>query len=175
MSAEIFTAVPEETVSPADCLRLLKSCDLTLATAESCTGGLIAQRITAVPGASAVYRGGIVSYWTELKASILGVSRNLLDRDGAVAESTARAMAEGAQRITGAETAVSVTGVAGPDSDERGNPVGRVFVGLAAPGRTFCRHLELGALTREEIRDAAARHAFAMLARYLNREDPEVH
>lgn len=175
MSAEIFTAAPEEAASPADCLRLLKSCGLTLATAESCTGGLIAQRITAVPGASAVYRGGIVSYWTELKASVLGVPRSLLDRDGAVAESTARAMAEGVCRITGAETAVSVTGVAGPDSDERGNPVGRVFVGLAVPGKTFCRHLELGTLTREEIRDAAARHAFAMLAGYLNREELKTH
>lgn len=163
----IFTTLPKESVSPAECLKLLKSQKLTLATAESCTGGLIAQRITAVSGASAVYRGGVVSYWTAVKASVLGVPRELLDRDGAVAESTARAMAEGACRITGAEIAVSVTGVAGPGSDERGNPVGRVFVGFAVPGRTFCRHLELGALSREEIRDAAARHAFAMLAQYL--------
>lgn len=162
----VYTAAPERDFSPAECLELLKAQNLTLATAESCTGGLIAQRITAVPGASAVYRGGVVSYWTSVKAAVLGVPQSLLDRDGAVAESTARAMAEGACRITGAEIALSVTGVAGPDSDERGNPVGRVFVGLAAGGKTFCRHLELGDCSREEIRDAAARHAFSLLAEH---------
>lgn len=163
----VYSAAPEGRCAPAECLALLRERHLTLATAESCTGGMIAQRITAVPGASAVYRGGVVSYWTSVKASVLGVPQALLDRDGAVAESTARAMAEGACRITGAETAVSVTGVAGPDSDERGNPVGRVFVGLALSGKTFCRHLELGARTREEIRDIAARHAFSMLLEFL--------
>ena len=165
----LFTAAPEGALSPAACLSLLKARKLTLATAESCTGGLIAQRITAVPGASGVYRGGVVSYWTQVKASVLGVPQEILDRDGAVAESTARAMAEGARRITGAEVAVSVTGVAGPDSDERGNPVGRVFVGLAAPEETLCRHLELGAQSREKIRDAAARHASDMLAQYAGK------
>ena len=102
---------------PAVCLALLKEKNLTFATAESCTGGQIAQEITALPGASAVYRGGVVSYWTEMKASVLGVPRDILDQHGAVSEPTARAMAEGARRLTGADFALSVTGVAGPDPD----------------------------------------------------------
>lgn len=158
---------------PEQCLKLLKERNLTFATAESCTGGLIAENITALPGASAVYRGGVVSYWTTVKAAVLNVPQNLLDRDGAVADSTARAMAEGARKITGADFAVSVTGVAGPDADERGNPVGRVFVGLAAPEETFCRHLELGNQRRERIRGIAANHAFDMLRRRLTGLDPE--
>ena len=127
---------------PAACLSLLKERGQTFATAESCTGGLLSQEITALPGSSAVYRGGVVSYWTAVKASVLGVPQDILDAHGAVSEPTARAMAEGARRLTGADFALSVTGVAGPDPDERNNPVGRVFVGLAAPTGTYCRHLE---------------------------------
>ena len=106
------------------CFHLLKERDLTLATAESCTGGRVAERITALPGVSSVYRGGVVSYWTSVKADVLGVPQAILDQHGAVSEETARAMAEGARRITGADIGVSVTGVAGPDRDERDNPVG---------------------------------------------------
>ena len=152
---------------PAACLALLKERGQTFATAESCTGGLLSQEITALPGSSAVYRGGVVSYWTEIKASVLGVPQDLLDQHGAVSEPTARAMAEGARRLTGADFALSVTGVAGPDPDERNNPVGRVFVGLATPTGTYCRHLELGRRQRTRIRDLAANHAFDLLRRYL--------
>ena len=152
---------------PAACLALLKEKSLTFATAESCTGGQISQEITALPGSSAVYRGGVVSYWTELKASVLGVPQDILDQHGAVSEPAARAMAEGARALTGADFALSVTGVAGPDPDERNNPVGRVFVGLAAPDGTYCRHLELGRRQRARIRDLAANHAFDLLRRYL--------
>ena len=152
---------------PAVCLALLKEKNLTFATAESCTGGQIAQEITALPGASAVYRGGVVSYWTEMKASVLGVPRDILDQHGAVSEPTARAMAEGARRLTGADFALSVTGVAGPDPDERNNPVGRVFVGLATPTATYCRHLELGRRQRLRIRDLSVNHAFDLLRRSL--------
>ena len=148
-------------------VRTLKEKGLTIATAESCTGGLLSQEITALPGSSAVYRGGVVSYWTEIKASVLGVPQDLLDQHGAVSEPTARAMAEGARRLTGADFALSVTGVAGPDPDERNNPVGRVFVGLATPTGTYCRHLELGRRQRARIRDLAANHAFDLLRRYL--------
>ena len=152
---------------PAACLALLKERGQTFATAESCTGGLLSQEITALPGSSAVYRGGVVSYWTAVKASVLGVPKDILDRHGAVSEPTARAMAEGARKLTGADFALSVTGVAGPDPDERNNPVGRVFVGLAAPTGTYCRHLELGRRQRARIRDLAANHAFDLLRRYL--------
>ena len=151
----------------AVCSSLLLERGLTLATAESCTGGLIARRITALPGASRVYRGGVVSYWTEVKAAVLGVPQDILDQYGAVSEPTARAMAEGARRITGADIAVSVTGVAGPDPDERGNPVGLVFIGLATPDGTFCRRTESGRRTRDRIQDLSANHALDMVRRYL--------
>ena len=149
------------------CMEELLKKHLTLATAESCTGGLVARRITALPGASKVYRGGVVSYWTEVKAAVLGVPQKTLDTYGAVSEQTARAMAEGARKITGAEIAVSVTGVAGPDPDERNNPVGLVFIGLATPEGTFCRRTESGRRRRDRIQDLAANHALDMVRRYL--------
>lgn len=151
----------------AVCVRLLKEKGLTLATAESCTGGRVAERITALPGVSAVYRGGVVSYWTQVKAGVLGVPQAILDAHGAVSEETARAMAEGARRVTGAEIAVSVTGVAGPDPDERGVPVGIVYIGLATPDGTFCRPLDLGMRRRDRIQDLASNHALDVVRRYL--------
>lgn len=149
------------------CLHLLKEKGLTFATAESCTGGQIAQRITALPGASGVYRGGVVSYWTEVKASVLGVPQSLLDQYGAVSEPTARSMAQQARAITGAELAVSVTGVAGPDKDERGVDVGIAYIGLATPEGTWCRKMDIGPHSRSRIQAAAANHAFDLLRRYL--------
>ena len=149
------------------CLELLLEKNLTFATAESCTGGLIAQRITAIPGSSAVYRGGVVSYWSSVKADVLGVPQDLLDKYGAVSEPVARAMAEGARRVTGADLAVSVTGVAGPDSDERGNPVGLVYIGLSTPDGTFCRKMEPARRKRDRIRGLAANHAYDLLRRWL--------
>lgn len=152
----------------AACSALLRERGMTLASAESCTGGQIAQRMTALPGASQVYRGGVVSYWTDMKADVLGVSREILGRYGAVSEQTARAMAQGARRITGADAAVSVTGVAGPDPDERGNGVGLVFIGLDTPEGTFCRRCDFGRRRRDRIQELAANHAFDLLRRYLS-------
>ena len=149
------------------CFRLLKEKNLTLATAESCTGGRVAERMTALPGVSAVYRGGVVSYWTSVKADVLGVPQETLDAHGAVSEETARAMAEGARRVTGADIAVSVTGVAGPESDERGVPVGIVYIGLATPDGTFCRPLDLGKRRRDRIQDLSSNHALDVVRRYL--------
>ena len=149
------------------CLQLLKERGLTFATAESCTGGQIAQRITSLSGASAVYRGGVVSYWSSVKADVLGVPQELLDEYGAVSEPVARAMAQGARRITGADLAVSVTGVAGPDSDERGNPVGLVYIGLATPEGVFCRKMTSGRRRRDRIQALASNHAFDVIRRYL--------
>ena len=149
------------------CFRLLNEKGLTLATAESCTGGRVAERITALPGVSAVYRGGVVSYWTSVKADVLGVPQETLDAHGAVSEETARAMAEGARRVTGADIAVSVTGVAGPESDERGVPVGIVYIGLATPDGTFCRTLDLGKRRRDRIQDLSSNHGLDVVRRYL--------
>jgi nicotinamide-nucleotide amidase len=149
------------------CMGLLVSKNLTFATAESCTGGAVAQRITALPGASKVYRGGVVSYWTDVKAAVLGVPQEILDTYGAVSEECAKAMAEGARRVTGADIAVSVTGVAGPDADERGVPVGIVYIGLATPDGTFFRSCDFGRRRRDRIQGLATNHAFDVLRRYL--------
>ena len=149
------------------CFTLLKERGWTFAAAESCTGGQIAARITALPGSSAVFRGGVVSYWSEVKADVLGVPQEILDTYGAVSPQCAKAMAEGVRRLTGAEIAVSVTGVAGPDSDERGNPVGRVYIGLATPEGTFCRETNQGKRQRERIQRMSASHAYDMMRRYL--------
>ena len=145
---------------------LLKEKGLTLGTAESCTGGLAAKRFTDLPGASAVFRGGVVSYATEVKHTVLGVDQALLDEYGAVSEPTARAMAEGARKVLGCDLALSFTGVAGPDPDERDNPVGLVFIGLATPEGTWVRqvHLTMG---RQRIRHIAASHGFDLVRRYL--------
>ena len=145
----------------------LKEKGLTLGTAESCTGGLVAKRFTDLPGASAAFRGGVVSYATEVKHTVLGVDQALLDQYGAVSEPVARAMAEGARRVLGCDLALSTTGVAGPDPDERGNPVGLVFIALATPEGTWVRqvHLSMG---RQRIRHIAASHGFDLARRYLN-------
>ncbi|MGM9661949.1 MAG: competence/damage-inducible protein A [Oscillospiraceae bacterium] len=145
---------------------LLREKGLTLAAAESCTGGLIAKRMTDLAGASRVFRGGVVSYVNEVKAAALGVPQETLDTYGAVSAETAKAMAEGVRALCGSDLAVSVTGVAGPDKDDRGNEVGTVFIGLAAEGETQVTRLQLGG-RRERIRTAAANHALDLLRRRL--------
>ena len=150
------------------CVSGLRERGLTLATAESCTGGRLAARLTAIPGVSAVYRGGVVSYWTQIKADVLGVPADTLDAYGAVSEPTARAMAECVCRVTGAPVGVSVTGVAGPDRDERGVDVGIVYIGLATPDGTFCRALDLGNRRRDILQNLAGNHAFDLLRRWLS-------
>ena len=147
-------------------VQLLKERHLTFSAAESCTGGLIAKRVTDVPGASAVFMGGVVSYTNGVKAAVLGVPEVLLEQYGAVSAPVAKAMAEGVRRITGSDLAVSVTGVAGPDKDDRGNDEGTVFIGFAAPEETTVRELHLGT-GRDRVRTLAAHHAFDILRRYL--------
>ncbi|MBP1737206.1 MAG: competence/damage-inducible protein CinA [Oscillospiraceae bacterium] len=145
---------------------LLKEKGLTLGTAESCTGGLIAKRITDMAGVSAVFRGGVVSYTNAVKQNVLGVSAELLAEHGAVSEPVAKAMAEGARRVLGCDLAVSATGVAGPDSDDRGNPVGLVYVALSTPESCTVQKLSLGA-ERGRIRTTAANYALDLVRRYL--------
>ena len=114
--------------------RLVARCQergVTLAMAESCTGGLVAARITAVPGASAVFWGGVVSYANEVKRGLLGVPQAVLESVGAVSAECAEAMAAGARERLNADVAVSVTGIAGPDGGTPQKPVGLVYVGLA--------------------------------------------
>ena len=162
---ELIYAVDEDSLE-AVCLRLLTERGLTFTAAESCTGGLIAKRITDLPGASRVFMGGVVSYTNEVKAGVLGVPRALLEEYGAVSEPVAAAMAEGARRVCGADIAVSVTGCAGPDPDERGTPVGTGFVGFAARGLTLVKPIQMGH-DRAWGRVYAASTAFDLLRRYL--------
>ena len=156
-------------------LELLKEQGKTLGTAESCTGGLIAKRITDLSGASSALKGGIVSYTNEVKINVLGVSPELLEEKGAVCAEVAAAMAQGARKVLDCDFAVSATGVAGPNSDERDNPVGLVYVALTDGTDTWVRKLELGGRLsrRDRIRTLAANHAFDMLRRRLSGLDPE--
>lgn len=148
--------------------QLLRQRRLTLSAAESCTGGLIAKRMTDLPGASQVFRGGVVSYVNPVKAGVLGVPQALLDQYGAVSDPVARAMAEGCRRICGSDFALSVTGVAGPDRDERNNEVGTVYIALAYDGGVLCRKFSCGkGRGRDRVRSAAAQHAFDLLRRHL--------
>lgn len=148
------------------CLALLKEKGQTFACAESCTGGLIAKRVTDLPGASAAFKGGVVSYWSEVKRDVLGVPQELLDTYGAVSEPVARSMAQGVRRATGSDWAVAVTGVAGPDPDDRGNPVGLVYVALSGEGVDHVREVHANG-PRGRIRQVAANHAFDLLRRQL--------
>jgi len=149
-------------------LALLKEKNLTLSFAESCTGGLLSKRITDLPGASAVFKGGVVSYTNEVKSGLLGVPQALLAQYGAVSEPVAIAMAQGCRRACGSDLALSVTGVAGPDSDERGNPVGTVYLALASEEGTVCRRLDIKfGRSRGHIRHLAGHHAFDMIRRKL--------
>lgn len=134
----------------------------TLATAESLTGGSIGALLTGVPGASLAYRGGLIVYATDLKASLAGVAAETLARDGAVAESTAAELATGAARRCAATWGLSATGVAGPDRQE-GHPAGTVFVGLAGPDRPAeVRRLALSG-DRAAIRRQTCAAAFELL------------
>lgn len=152
--------------------RLCRDRHLTLSAAESCTGGLIAKRLTDVPGASQVFLGGVVSYTNGVKNHVLGVPASLLESCGAVSAPVARAMAVGVRVLTGSDLALSVTGLAGPDGDDRGNPVGTVFTALFTPEGTFVRRLTLGG-DRARIRTLSAHHALDLLRRYLTHQMTE--
>jgi nicotinamide-nucleotide amidase len=129
---------------------------LTVATAESLTGGLVCAALVSVPGASAVLRGGVIAYATELKAALLGVPADLLSARGAVDPEVAAAMADGARARLGADVGIATTGVAGPDPAD-GKPVGTVYFAIATPAATSATGLKLAG-SRAEIRDATVHH-----------------
>ena len=155
-------------VSPSEEVGItrLRQKGLSLPAAESCTGGLIAKRLTDVPGASAAFLGGVVSYTPAVTAGVLGVPRDLLEQYGPVSEPVARAMAEGVRRLTGSDLAVSVTGLAGPDGAARGNPVGTGYVGLSWQGGSLVRRLARGG-DRPRSRLLAASSALDIIRRHL--------
>lgn len=143
----------------------LKDRKLTITTAESCTGGRIAAAITAVPGSSKVFPGGIVSYCDRVKHQLLDVPEDMLEQYTAVSEPVARAMAQGASRQLGTDLALSATGLAGPEGDGI-QPVGTVFLGLYAAGETYCeRHVFLG--DRAQVQAQATRRALEMALNWL--------
>ena len=152
------------------CFRLLREKGLTLGTAESCTGGLIAKLITDLPGSSQVFMGGVVSYTNQVKAGLLGVSQDLLDQYGAVSSQVAEAMARGAKAALGCDIAVSATGVAGPNTDDRGNPVGLVYLGLAYGEECIVQEFHAGRGDRDRVRRMAAGTALDMVRRYLTNQ-----
>jgi PncC family amidohydrolase len=138
-----------------------------LAVAESCTGGLIGHRLTQVPGSSAAFLGGVIAYHNSVKEKALGVPADVLEREGAVSEATALAMAEGVRRLLGADIALAVTGIAGPMGGTEDRPVGLTYIALsAAPDVLICeRHLWRG--NRQENKDSSATAALALLMRHL--------
>jgi nicotinamide-nucleotide amidase len=134
----------------------------TLAVAESLTGGLLAATLVEIPGVSAVFRGGLVVYATELKHTLAGVSQELLDERGPVDPDVALALAEGARQRCVSDWGLATTGVAGPDPQD-GKPVGMVFVAVAGPGGASVRELRLTG-SRTGIRAATVASALALLA-----------
>ena len=138
----------------------------SLATAESCTGGLIGGALTAVSGASAVYKGGIVCYQNEIKQRLLGVDEQVLRSCGAVSAPVAMDMAAGARKALGADYAVSVTGLAGPGGDEFGNPVGTVFIGFADENGALCEEFHFSG-DRETVRRLAVDAALELILKRI--------
>ena len=132
-------------------VKTLNDKGLVLATAESCTGGLIAKRITDVSGSSAVFNCGVVSYSNEIKESVLGVSHKTLETYGAVSEQTVREMVKGVLKVSGADIAVSVSGIAGPTSDNTKKPVGLIY--LAVSDGENIRVKQLNNVFEENIRE----------------------
>ncbi|ERM92346.1 damage-inducible protein CinA [Caldanaerobacter subterraneus subsp. yonseiensis KB-1] len=147
-------------------IKLLQKRGFTLATAESCTGGLLAKKITDVPGASKVFNLGVVTYSNEAKEKVLGVKKSTLDVHGAVSPETAKEMAENVRVLAKSDLGLSTTGIAGPSGGSPEKPVGLVYVGFATPEKTYVKKLMLSG-NRDRIRTRSILHAFDMVRRYL--------
>ena len=155
----------------ASAKRLLSLCrekGVTLATAESCTGGMIGTTLTSIPGASDVFLGGIISYANSAKETLLGVPKETLASHGAVSKESAEAMAQGAQKALGATLAVSVTGIAGPGGGTAEKPVGTVYIGISFKDITQSFLLQIDpTLSREEIRNEATRQLLTLTVKKI--------
>ncbi|HET7679972.1 MAG TPA: CinA family protein [Xanthobacteraceae bacterium] len=136
----------------AEVVKLATECRCTIVTAESCTGGLLAAVLAEAPGAGKQLQGGFVTYTKDQKSIALGIPRAVLDRESAVSEAVARAMAEGALARSIADLSVSITGVAGPESDEDGNPVGLIYIAAARrAGSTVHKEHRFGDIGRGKV------------------------
>lgn len=155
-------------------VKLLKKENKTLAAAESCTGGLISKRLVDIPGVSDVFGCGAVSYANEIKESLLGVKHDTLEKYGAVSHQTAAEMAKGALKVSGADIAVSVTGIAGPDGGTAEKPVGTVWYAIADKDcvKTFKKVVSRDGADRAYIREYSASFALDLVRRYLTNKLP---
>jgi nicotinamide-nucleotide amidase len=159
-----MTELPTDLLDLAkEVLVAAKAAGKHIATAESCTGGLIAGCLTAIPGSSDAFEGGVVTYSDESKVSLLGVPSDAIAENGAVSDVVASAMAEGALAAAGADVAISVTGIAGPDGGTKAKPVGLVFMALAQTGRDALVKRYVFAGTRTDVRRAAVGAALELL------------
>lgn len=139
---------------------------ITIGTAESCTGGMVASSLASLPGVSEVFKGAVISYANEVKTALLGVEADTLSKEGAISEEVALQMAEGARAALMVDFAVSTTGIAGPDGGSEGKPVGTVWIAVAGKGkRSATLHHFSG--TRNEIRQAATKAALQNLSQFI--------
>lgn len=151
-------------------LEVFKGRGLTLATAESCTGGLIAYELTRIAGASNVYLGSVVAYANSVKANILGVDAELIEMCGAVDSNVAVQMADGARLAFGTDYAVSTTGIAGPDGGTKEKPVGLVYIGITGSDSKFVEKLLLNG-DRDEIRNETVKQVLTRLLKIVTVND----
>ncbi len=145
----------------------LKTRNLTLSTAESCTGGGLGNRITNIPGSSDVFLGGVIAYSNELKMKLLGVKEDTLKRHGAVSKETAKEMAEGIRELTGADIGLSITGIAGPGGASKGKPVGLVFMHLSSEKGDVAKY-QLFPGSREVVKTRTINHSLYLIKKHLN-------
>ena len=165
-AAELVCVMGEQRLE--DFVSELKRKNLTLATAESCTGGLVGKLLTDISGVSAVYLGGVISYTNDIKINILGVSEQTINKYTEVSAETAVEMAERVRENFSSDIGVSVTGVAGPDGGTETNPVGTVYIAVSTQKETHALRLSLDCeLGRSEIRRTAAHIIFAMIEKII--------
>jgi nicotinamide-nucleotide amidase len=164
---ESFLISDDESSLEETVVRLLAARGMTLAVAESCTGGLTTHRLTNVPGSSEVFTHGFVTYANEAKSQLLGVSSSDLETHGAVSEVVARAMAEGALRASGSSIAISITGIAGPGGGSEEKPVGTAWLGLAVKDGPTRAHKVFHPRNRRDFKQAVSQSALEAVRRNL--------
>ena len=151
-------------------VELLKMDELTVTTAESCTGGLVAARLVDVPGVSEIFKQGFITYSNKAKRKLLNVKKTTLKEFGAVSEKTAREMAKGAILASGADAAIATTGIAGPDGGTEEKPVGLVYIGVSVRGQMYVEEYHFEG-DRSEVRESTVQAALALLKKGLEETD----
>ncbi len=159
---DICKATNECALAAKELVELCAKRSLKLTAAESCTGGLIGALITSVPGSSAVFDGSLVSYSNNIKSSLLGVSEDVLSKDGAVSDACVRQMASGAMRLFEADIAIAVSGIAGPTGAVPGKPVGTVYISVKGKNFYVSRRYNFEGQNRDEVRLSSALEALSL-------------